>query len=207
MLKRLGDVILLQLSENDSNIYILGDVVVDSGTGFNFTRMYQILRIIKKDPKAISHVINTHAHFNHIGGNGYFLNAKVAVHEAEAPVIESGDEKRSMADFFDGRLHPRKVDVRLKDGDVIGGLKVIHTPGHSPGSVCLYNPRDKSLYTGDTLFADGVGDTEVEGGDPDAMAASLDRISKLDVQKIFPGHGEAVLSGAKKALKEIMKGE
>ncbi|MBI4019928.1 MAG: MBL fold metallo-hydrolase [Candidatus Aenigmarchaeota archaeon] len=207
MLKRLGDVILLQLSENDSNIYIVGDVVIDSGTGFNFTRMYQILRIIKKDPKAITHVINTHGHFNHVGGNGYFLNAKVAIHELEAAILEGGDEKKSMADFFDGRLKPRKVDMKLRDGDMIGGLRVVHTPGHSPGSICLYNPKDKGIFTGDTLFSDGVGDSEIDGGDPDALAASLEKLSRLDVQKIFPGHGEAVMSNGSKAIKDIMKGE
>ena len=142
MLKRIGNIVLIQLSDIDSNIYIIDDTVIDSGTGFNFTRLYSILKMLKKNFESFTQVVNTHGHFDHIGGNGYFLNAKIAIHENDAPVIENADIEMSRADFFDGKLRPRKVDRKLRDGDVIdvNGFKllVVHTPGHTPGSICLY---------------------------------------------------------------------
>lgn len=208
MIKRIGDIILIQLSEIDSNIYILGNTVIDSGTGFNFTRLHSILKAIKKSFDDFTLVVNTHGHFDHIGGNGYFLKAKLAIHEEDAPIIEKGDIKLSWADYFDGKLRPRKVDIKLKDGDIIEmgsrKLKIIHTPGHTAGSICLYDERDKILFTGDTLFSDGVGRTDLPGGDEEKMVESLEKISKLKVQKMLPGHGDPVLENAEKVIEDIL---
>src|SRR4030043_1843695 len=110
MIKRIGpNIVLIQLSDIDSNIYVLGDTVIDSGTGFNFTRLHPLLKIMKMNFSSIKQVINTHGHFDHVGGNGYFLNAKIAIHEKDAPIIENAKNEESMADFFDGKLKPRKV--------------------------------------------------------------------------------------------------
>ncbi len=205
MIKRIGNnIVLLKLSDSDSNIYIIDDVAVDSGTGFNFSRLYTLLKVLKKSVADIKQVINTHGHFDHIGGNGYFINAKVAIHENDADIIETGDIERSVADFFDGKLKPRTVDMKLKEGDVlnIGGmeLEVIHTPGHTPGSICLYNRKDGILFTGDTIFANGVGRTDLPGGDPNALRESIEKLKKLDVKIILPGHGEPVLENAKNVI-------
>jgi glyoxylase-like metal-dependent hydrolase (beta-lactamase superfamily II) len=210
MIKRIGDIVLIQLSDIDSNIYVIGDTVIDSGTGFNFTRLMMLLRTLKRSLGDFKQVINTHGHFDHIGGNGYFLNAKVLMHESDAPILEKGDMKMSMADFFEGKLAPKKVDQKLKDGDrlKVGNreFEVIHTPGHSPGSICLYSQKEKLLISGDTLFADGVGRTDTPGGDEEALGASLERLSKLSVEKILPGHGDPLLKGGSKAIKDILKG-
>ena len=205
MIKRIGNnIVLLKLSDSDSNIYIIDDVAIDSGTGFNFSRLYTLLKVLKKSVADIKQVINTHGHFDHIGGNGYFINAKVAIHENDADIIETGDIERSVADFFDGKLKPRTVDMKLKEGDVlnIGGmeLEVIHTPGHTPGSICLYNRKDGILFTGDTIFANGVGRTDLPGGDPNALRESIEKLKKLDVKIILPGHGEPVLENAKNVI-------
>ena len=211
MIKKIGDIALIQLSDIDSNIYIHGNTAIDAGTGFNFTRLMMLLRVLKKSLGDFKQVINTHGHFDHIGGNGYFLNAKVAIHEADAPILEKGDEKISMADFFDGKLKARKPDIILKDGDIVdvNGMEcqVIHTPGHTPGSICLYEPKGKILFSGDTLFADGVGRTDTPGGDPDVLAESLRKLAKLDVDKILPGHGEPVLKDGNKVIEDILKSE
>ena len=205
MIKRIGNnIVLLKLSDSDSNIYIIDDAAIDSGTGFNFSRLYTLLKVLKKSVADIKQVINTHGHFDHIGGNGYFINAKVAIHENDADIIETGDIERSVADFFDGKLKPRTVDMKLKEGDVlnIGGmeLEVIHTPGHTPGSICLYNRKDGILFTGDTIFANGVGRTDLPGGDPNALRESIEKLKKLDVKIILPGHGEPVLENAKNVI-------
>jgi glyoxylase-like metal-dependent hydrolase (beta-lactamase superfamily II) len=73
-----------------------------------------------------------------------------------------------------------------------GGLKVIQTPGHTPGSVCLYFEKEEVLFTGDTLFADGVGRTDFSYGSEKDLLASLEKLSKLPPKiKIYPGHGES----------------
>jgi glyoxylase-like metal-dependent hydrolase (beta-lactamase superfamily II) len=209
MIKRIGDILLIQVSSTDSNIYVIGDTAIDSGTGLNFTRMYQLLKAAQVDPKSIKTVINTHAHYDHVGGNGYFLNAKTAMHAEDAPALESGDAEACMVDFFDGKLKPRAVDMKLKSGEKLklGGysFEVLHTPGHTPGSVCLYDAAKKILISGDTVFSDAVGRVDVPGGDPEAMQASLDSLAKLKVDKLLPGHGEPLQSGASAVIAKLAK--
>lgn len=208
MIRRFTDITLIQLSDIDSNIYILGDTVIDAGTGFNFTRLKTHLAALELNLETIKHIINTHGHFDHIGGNGYFYEADVAIHEADAPILEKGDLKASYADFFDGKLHPHAVERKLKEGDVItaGGynLKVIHTPGHTPGSVCLYDEEKGILFSGDTIFCDGVGRTDMPGGDDEALAASMGKLANLNVNKMFPGHGDPVKENADQIIKEML---
>ena len=209
MIKKLGpNIVLIQLSDIDSNIYVLGDTVIDSGTGFNFTRLHTLLKMLKMNFSSVKQVINTHGHFDHIGGNGYFLKAKIAIHERDAPILEKADAQASYADFFDGKLRPRPVDQKLKDGQVlqVGGmaLKVLHTPGHTPGHICLYCEKDGILFSGDLVFSDGVGRTDMPGGDVQELDSSLEKISKLKISKLFPGHGEAIQEKADKVLKDIL---
>jgi glyoxylase-like metal-dependent hydrolase (beta-lactamase superfamily II) len=210
MLKRIDDIVMIKLSGTDSNIYLIDDAAIDAGTGFNFTRLATMLNVVKKSLGDIREVVNTHGHFDHVGGNGYFINARVKIHEADADILEKGDEIRSVADFFDGKLRPRKVDVKLKDGDAIKigthELEVIHAPGHSAGSICLYDRKEKLLFSGDTVFADGIGRTDLPGSDPEAMKRSLEKLQGLKVDKILPGHGDPVLEkagGVLKAAKEM----
>jgi len=210
MIKKIGDIVMIQLSDIDSNIYVFGDSVVDAGTGFNFTRLMTILGTQKKTLEDFKQLVNTHAHFDHVGGNGYFVNAKVSIHEKDAPVLEKGDMELSQADFFEGKIQPRPVDKKLKEGDKVklGNLEfeVIHTPGHTLGSICLYNPAKKILISGDTVFSDGVGRTDVPGGDPEALEQSLQKLAKLKVEIILPGHGDPVQKGGSKVIQDILKG-
>ncbi len=96
------------------------------------------------------------------------------------------------------------VDIVLKDdqeidlGDVT--LKVLHTPGHTPGSICLHNTDTKELFTGDTVFEGGsFGRTDI-GGDSEAMVRSLEMLTKLDVTALYPGHGGIVKQNVKGSL-------
>lgn len=207
-IKRIGEIILIDLSEIDSNIYLVGDMAIDSGTGFNFTRLYQVFKMLKLGLKDIRNIVNTHGHFDHIGGNGYFVNAKIAIHEKDADIVEKADKKLSYADYYDGKLVPREVSTRLKEGDKVTAgsmeLEVMHSPGHTPGSICLYDKKSGTLFTGDTVFSDGVGRTDMPGGDEKQLQASLEKLSTLEVKRLLPGHGEPLLLDAPKTLGEIM---
>jgi glyoxylase-like metal-dependent hydrolase (beta-lactamase superfamily II) len=89
-------------------------------------------------------------------------------------------------------------DFFLQEGELLlDGLKmkVFHTPGHSPGSVCLYWPVQKALFTGDLVFKEGLGRTDLPGGDGDLIKESIERMSQLDVELLLSGHGE-IISGA-----------
>jgi hydroxyacylglutathione hydrolase len=152
---------------------------------------------------SIEWVINTHGHFDHIGGDGYFLNAKVAIHELDAPILENGDAELSFSDFFDGNMHARKVDRKLKEGDEINGLRVIHTPGHSPGSICLYDEKNRILFSGDTIFAEGIGRTDLPGGSEENLKSSIEKLRGLKIDKLLPGHGEPVLQNVKLVIDSV----
>jgi len=210
MIKKIDkDITLMHLSGTDSNIYLIGDTVIDTGTGFNFIRMRTLLKSLKKDFESVKQIVNTHGHFDHIGGNGFFPNAKILIHELDAPILEKGDEKAALTDFFDGRLHAKSVDQKLKEGEVLNigsyAFKVIHTPGHSPGSICLHDEKNGILISGDTLFSDGVGRTDIPNANEEHLVDSLEKISKLKFKKLLPGHGEAVLNNADKVLDKLIK--
>jgi len=196
---------MIRLSDLDSNIYLLnGDTIIDSGTGSNFVRLYEIFKQMKLDFDNIKNIVNTHMHWDHIGGNGFFKNAKIHIHEKDAGVLEKGDSEMSNSMYFNGNMHSMKIEKKLKDGDEIFGFKVLHTPGHTPGSICLFDKKDRILITGDTIFSNGVGRTDLPGGNEDDLNNSIERLSNLNIETILPGHGEPVLKSGSKAINNII---
>ena len=207
--KKIGEIVMIQLADIDSNIYLVGDTVIDTGTGFNFTRLRDVLRIFKMPMDNVKRIINTHYHFDHIGGNGYFTGAEIWIHEGDALVLEDGDDETAVSEFFGGKMHKMKVSRKLKDGDkiVLGAseFEVVHVPGHTPGSICLYDKKQKLLITGDTVFSNGVGRTDLDGGNFEQLKNSLAKLSKMDVQKILPGHGPVVEKDGAKLIATLLK--
>ncbi|MCK4247341.1 MAG: MBL fold metallo-hydrolase, partial [Methanomicrobia archaeon] len=68
-------------------------------------------------------------------------------------------------------------------------LEVLHTPGHTDGSICLYDEAKKIMFSGDTFFIDGIGRTDLPSGNEEALKESLERLASLDIEKVYPGHG------------------
>jgi glyoxylase-like metal-dependent hydrolase (beta-lactamase superfamily II) len=96
-------------------------------------------------------------------------------------------------------------DVFLEEGELEAGghrMEVIHTPGHSPGHLCLHLPERKALIAGDLVFAQGVGRVDFPGGDGEALKASINRVAELDLELLLPGHGP-VIKGAENVAKNF----
>ncbi|NOZ77240.1 MAG: MBL fold metallo-hydrolase [Euryarchaeota archaeon] len=170
----------------DSNVYVIQDekmAVIDTGAG---RAMAERVREVAGD---IDIIINTHAHTDHCGGNR-FLGGRTLIHEKDRTEAEDGTFYRTT--FLTGALAGIDIDQTLKEGDVIElgemKLRVLHTPGHTPGSICLYDDERGLLFSGDTLFPDGAfGRTDFGGSDAE-MLASLERIADLEVETLYPGH-------------------
>ncbi|MFH1692639.1 MAG: MBL fold metallo-hydrolase [Candidatus Omnitrophota bacterium] len=134
-------------------------------------------------------IVNTHGHIDHIKANDA-LKLPVYVHEDDVEMVSS-PVKNMMTSFF-GTFTPVVPERRLKDGDSIelDGMifHVIHTPGHTRGCICL--SADKILFSGDTLFRDGVGRTDFPGASSEDLDVSLKKLSLLDKDTVvYPGHG------------------
>ena len=189
------------LGAYQSNSYVLrldetstGCIIID--TGLDGFELVDFLRDNSLDPLA---VILTHGHIDHIAAldllRDQFPSVRVYIHEFDAPML-TGDSN-NLAIMLGKSFVTRAADVLLSDGDIVevAGIKlsVLHTPGHTPGGICLYSKAHEVAFVGDTLFAESIGRADFPGGDMAALIASIkDRLFKLPEQtKLYPGHGPA----------------
>jgi glyoxylase-like metal-dependent hydrolase (beta-lactamase superfamily II) len=153
-------------------------------------------------------IVSTHGHWDHIGDNAAVAEhtgARIAVHPLDRQRLT--DPQPLYAPFD---IVPSVPAVDLAEGGVVRfgeiALEVLHTPGHTEGSVCLLERDEGLLYSGDTLFAGAWGRTDFPGGDAEAMVASLARLTGLeDHVGVFPGHGAATTIGRERAWMEIVR--
>ena len=155
---------------------------------------YKLLALIKTEGFKVKYILNTHGHSDHVLGNPKLkevLNVPVCMHEADDRFF-SDQAVREKSSKELGLPPPDPADIRLKDEDIVevGTLKVkvIHTPGHTPGSVCYL--VDGNLFCGDTLFVGAVGRTDLIGGSLETLLESLGkRLIALPKETIvWPGH-------------------
>ncbi|MDD5644063.1 MAG: MBL fold metallo-hydrolase [bacterium] len=159
-----------------------------------FDYMY-VEEIIAKNGLKPEIIVNTHFHADHTAGNGALkrrFNIPIAIHEDDAALLVSGYK---ILEIYGIKTESSPAaDILLSEGEkiVFGGesMDVIHTPGHSPGGICLYC-RDQTLFSGDTLFASGVGRTDLPGGDTESLRLSIKtKIFALPENvTVYPGHG------------------
>ncbi|MFH1788604.1 MAG: MBL fold metallo-hydrolase [Candidatus Altiarchaeota archaeon] len=188
---------ILESSSFESNAYVVvGEKVAVVDPGVSGER---VLSFLDAEGLCLDYVVNTHCHFDHAGANKKVLDetgARLCAHGLDAPALEGGG-KEVLAALFGRDFEKVKVDVLLSEGSIIdlgsAKLRVLHTPGHTQGSICLLDESEGVLFSGDTVFADGVGRTDFPGGDADALSASLDVLCELvgegSVKKFYPGHG------------------
>ncbi|PWB85737.1 N-acyl homoserine lactonase [Methanobrevibacter woesei] len=193
------DIIFIEGLGVDSNCYLLNkQILVDTGTGQNKDYLYSKLKEQGVNPEDITDIVNTHCHYDHVGGNYLFPNAKVNIHELDANALKNDEDEDNVSFLFNGSLKRHDVDSLLKEGSKILDFEVLHTPGHSKGGICLWD--GETLICGDTVFANGgVGRTDI-GGDYNQLKESVKRLKELNVKNILPGHGPIVLGNGKKHI-------
>lgn len=185
---------------NNCNTYVVSGgltLLIDPGHAAYLRRLEQEMARQGLDPRKVGLVIATHAHPDHMEGAEAFgrLSARVAIHEEEAAFAGPLQDAFYRSQGFS----PPNLAFSffLREGDLKVGdhtFQVLHTPGHSPGSVVLYWPEEKALFTGDVLFAGGLGRTDLPGGNGAKLKESIRRLEALDVEWLLPGHGD-VLKG------------
>jgi len=212
----------------DCNVYLIDGrptecVLIDSGCGLGIERLLKNIEEMGFDLGLIAAVVNTHCHYRHAGRN-YRLNkllgyCEVIIHELDAPTVEKGDSTLTGADFYGQRFEPCEVNVRafttnteamklmgfgtkllISAGDV--EFAVIHTPGHTPGSMSIYGELDgsKILFTGDI-------DSPLRkerGSEIEMWKKTMANILKLDIDRIYAGH-QIITAKPKKWLRSLLK--
>lgn len=171
------------------------NVLIDSGVDRNFSRLEKSLLTLRLKVMDIDIVINTHEHFDHIGANRYFQDyALIAAHRFAATKITLEDRYVTMYKSGDLNEPPLKVHLWLENrfrfdlGNY--SLEVVHTPGHTSGSICIYELTRKLLFTGDTLFAGGTLSYISESGSVGDYINSIGRLETRKINEFYPGHGE-----------------
>lgn len=195
------------MTANNCNTYFIDGekkILIDPGHYHLFDHVRGELARLSLSPEDMQMVIITHGHPDHMEGVRIFqgTDTMVAVSSSEMEFIQTVAPHYGEALGISG-FEP---EVLLQEGDLrIGdlGFEVIHTPGHSPGSICLYWPDRKVLFTGDVVFNQGIGRTDLPGGNGEELKESIRRISELDVEYLLTGHGDIVTG--REAVKENFK--
>jgi glyoxylase-like metal-dependent hydrolase (beta-lactamase superfamily II) len=207
---------MLPVGVIQTNCYVVGceetheGVVIDPGG-----HAERILAEVERQGLEIQYVLNTHGHFDHTYANSAIVTAvgaPLAIHPAENSLLE---DLGGAAWFGMRSIASPPPNLALHDGDelIVGTLRfrVLHTPGHTPGHVCFYEPAEGVLFDGDVLFQRGIGRFDLPGGDWQQLIESIRNVlfALPDETIVYPGHGAPTTIGEEKRLnpyrREIMR--
>jgi len=186
-------------------------IIIDPGC-FNEIEREELSDAVKELGVKPIRLFNTHCHIDHILGNSFVAskyNLDLEIHQGELPVLQAGQVIADMYGIpYDQSPLPQKY---IKENDEIefGGikLKVLFTPGHSPASICFYNEKDGWIISGDVLFYESIGRTDLPGGDYDTLIKSIS--TQLFVlpndTDVYPGHGPKTTIGHEKMFNPFLR--
>ncbi|MEO8665974.1 MAG: MBL fold metallo-hydrolase [Ignavibacteria bacterium] len=196
-------VIQIPLNPFSMNCYIYydetsGDGIIIDPAAFTEAEKKHVTDIIRDNKINIKYIINTHGHIDHILGNQFakeLLKVPVLMHKDDVFLLDNAkDQSRFFGLDFPA---PPPVDEYLTEQTVIkidgSELKFIHTPGHSPGSVCIIDDKNKTVFCGDLIFKNSIGRTDLQGGDMKVLIDSIKNKlfgNSKDDYKLYPGHME-----------------
>jgi len=205
----------LILGAYQTNCYILREseaakdcLLVDAG--LEASQLVNFLRAHKLNPVA---VVLTHGHVDHVAGiaalRRKFPDVKVYIHKLDTEMLT--DTESNLSALTMGPFSTEPADFSLEQGDVIelAGIKleVLHTPGHTPGGICLYSKDESIVFTDDTLFAESVGRTDFPGGSMSQLIKSIKEklLTLPDETVIYPGHGPTTTIAQEKAHNQYLR--
>jgi hydroxyacylglutathione hydrolase len=191
------------------NTYVVYDdtktcAIVDPGC-YEQHEQETLSAFIEDHALQVTHLINTHAHIDHIVGNHYVkttYSVQLALHQQEVPILQTATQYASGYGFT--AYQPIEAEKLLTTGDTIQVgdmiLSVLHVPGHSPGHIALYNQKAKVCLSGDVLFRGSIGRTDLPGGDHALLLQSIyQQLFPLgDEVVVYPGHGPTTTIGKEK---------
>jgi len=200
----------LSVGPMEANCYILEceetrtAMVIDPGSD-----AARILSVIGEHNLQLKLIVNTHAHVDHIAANSDLrekTSALLCIHSADADMLL--DPQKNLSFFIGTPVSSPAPDRLLDDGDILEigtlRLKVMHTPGHSPGSICLLG--DECIFTGDLLFAGGIGRYDFPGSSYAILIDSLRKVTALDDDLIvYPGHGPTTTIGNERRTNPFLR--
>ncbi len=195
------------LSDEDSNCWIIDPGMADA------REVTQLQQTIEKGGLRPRGILNTHAHIDHILGVASLVEKykiPFALHPLEAPVLAAATTSALM--FGMGNFTPPLATQSLSEGEVLSlgkhRLRVLFTPGHSPGSVCFYCEEAAWIVGGDVLFNGSIGRTDLPGGNMETLLQSIrtQLYTLPDGVVVYPGHGPATTIGAEKRSNPFVRG-
>ena len=196
--------------------------LIDTGAKDKVENIRRKFQRADQDLDRLTRIVATHCHFDHVGSMAALrraTGAQVLAHEAEAPIITRearlprprGGPAWILHTLTEPIFRPERceVDGTLKHGDTVGesGLTVIHTPGHTPGSICLYHREMKLLFTGDAFVHMGgrvSGPVAAFSSDSGQARRSLALLAELDVETIYFAHGGTIREGANETIRALV---
>ncbi len=195
----------------EENTYLLYDdsnecVIIDAGC-HKPDEKQELKDFIYDNELDVKHLINTHLHFDHCFGANFVCDTfgvELSAHSMDEDFLKHLPEQAARFGFKITEPTP-KIGNYIKEGDIISfgrqNLKAIHVPGHSPGSIVLYNEKEGLLFTGDVLFQRSIGRTDLPGGNFDLLISGIkNKLFVLpDTTRVFPGHGPETTIGFEKA--------
>ena len=198
----------------DSNMYLISGAertaLIDTGTGFMVDATIKSLKELLAGRK-LDMIILTHRHYDHVGGLRGLIkefSPKLFAGPDDAEPLREGDSDSTLGTKFGGSIDPMDV-IDFREGDRIdlGGhvLTPLYTPGHTIGSICVLDEVTGSLFSGDTVFVDGVGNTMHPTGSEKMLIESLRKLSGIQFSGLYPGHGPIVTSDGQQFVAKGLK--